>query len=102
MNKPRQHALPAGQHLVLVLRLYVVPSAPNSVIAIANATAICNAHFKGAYHLEVIDILQHPDRALEDGVVVSPTLVRVAPLPLRRVLGALTDTQQLLLALRAA
>lgn len=86
---------------VLRLRLYIAGNAPNSVLAITNIRAICAAHFS-RHHLEIVDMLTSPLRALADGVVVTPTLVRILPLPVRRVIGSLTDTEQVLLALSGA
>jgi circadian clock protein KaiB len=83
----------------IVLRLYVAGSAPNSLRAIANAKAICGAHFAGGHKLEIVDMLEQPLRALGDGIIVTPTLLRLSPLPVRRVIGNLSDTAQVLLTL---
>jgi circadian clock protein KaiB len=83
----------------LRLRLYVAGTAPNSVKAIANCRAICDEHFSSGHDLEIVDLLEHPTRALADGVIVTPTLLRLLPLPVRRVIGSLSDTNQVLLAL---
>ena len=83
----------------IVLRLYVAGSAPNSLSAIANAKAICGAHFAAGHKLEIVDMLQQPLRALADGIIVTPTLLRLSPLPVRRVVGNLSDTAQVLLTL---
>lgn len=85
--------------VLLHLRLYVAGSAPNSVRAIANAKAICGEHFAARHHLEIVDLLEHPSRALDDGVIVTPTLLKLMPLPIQRVIGNLSDTDQVLLAL---
>jgi circadian clock protein KaiB len=82
----------------LLLRLYVAGSAPNSLRAIANAKAVCNAHFAG-HELEIVDMLKDPRRALADGIIVTPTLLKMLPLPMGRVIGDLSDTAQLLLVL---
>ena len=63
----------------LQLRLYVAGSAPNSLRAIANAKAICDEHFASGYGLEVVDLLEHPARALADGIIVTPTLLKLSP-----------------------
>lgn len=84
----------------LLLRLYVAGGAPNSVRAIANIRAICAEHFALGYELEIVDLLEHPRRALDDGVIVTPTLIRLSPLPVRRLIGNLNDTGQALLALK--
>jgi circadian clock protein KaiB len=83
----------------LVLRLYVAGNAPNSLRAIANAKAICNEHFASGHELEIVDLLEHPKRALADGIIVTPTLLKLRPLPVQRVIGNLSDTSQLLLTL---
>jgi circadian clock protein KaiB len=83
----------------LLLRLYVAGDAPNSLRAIANVRAICAEHFASGHELEIVDLLEHPRRALADGVVVTPTLIKLFPLPSQRVIGNLSDTNQVLLAL---
>jgi circadian clock protein KaiB len=83
----------------LLLRLYVAGNAPNSLSAIANARAICAEHFSSGHEIEIVDLLEYPLRALADGVIVTPTLLRLSPLPVRRVIGNLTDAKQVLLAL---
>jgi len=83
----------------LLLRLYVAGNAPNSLRAIANAKAICDEHFGLSHELEIVDLLEHPLRALADAIVVTPTLLKLGPLPAQRVIGNLSDTNQVLLAL---
>ena len=80
-------------------RLYVAGRAPNSVRAVANVRAICDEHFASGHELEIVDLLEHPKRALADGIIVTPTLLKLLPLPVQRVIGSLSDTNQLLLAL---
>jgi circadian clock protein KaiB len=92
---------PVARKAILVLRLYVAGDAPNSLSAIANAKAICDTHFKAQYKIEIVDMLLQPLRALADGVVVSPTLLRVAPPPVRRMIGNLSNTSQVLQILAA-
>ena len=83
----------------LRLRLYVAGQAPNSLRAVANAKAICEEHFALRHELEIVDLLEHPKRALADGIIVTPTLLKLLPLPVQRVIGSLSDTNQLLLTL---
>jgi circadian clock protein KaiB len=85
----------------LQLRLYIAGSSPNSAQARANATEICDAHFAADYDLEVIDLLEHPARGLEDGIIVTPTLLILLPPPTTRVIGTLADTQRVLVSLGA-
>jgi circadian clock protein KaiB len=82
-----------------VLRLYVTGMAPRSSRAIANVTAICEQHLKGCYDLQVIDVYQQPMANRRDHIVAVPTLVKQLPLPLRRIVGDLADTDRALLAL---
>jgi circadian clock protein KaiB len=83
----------------LRLRLYVAGQAPNSVRAVANARAICDEHFASGHELEIVDLLEYPQRGLADGIIVTPTLIRLLPLPVQRVIGSLSDRNQVLLAL---
>ncbi len=83
----------------LLLRLYVAGNAPNSLRAVANARAICDEHFASGHELEIVDLLEHPTRGLADGIIVTPTLLRVSPLPVQRMVGNLSNTNQVLLAL---
>jgi circadian clock protein KaiB len=84
---------------VVVMRLYIAGSAPNSVKAIANLQAICEQRLKNSYRLELIDVFEYPQRALDDGVLVTPTLTKVSPGPAARVIGNLSDTGSVLAAL---
>ncbi|MDP9033834.1 MAG: circadian clock KaiB family protein [Myxococcota bacterium] len=88
-----------GKDVRLRLRLYVAGRAPNSLRAIANAKMICGEHFASGHELEIIDLLTHPRRALSDGILVTPTLVRIWPLPVQRVIGNLNDTGEVLMAI---
>jgi circadian clock protein KaiB len=92
-------ANPKGEKAALVLRLYVAGNAPNSLMAIANARAICDEHFAVGHELEIVDLLEHPRRGLADGIIVTPTLLKLFPLPARRVIGNLSDTNRVLLTL---
>lgn len=88
---------------VVTLRLYVAGGAPNSVKAIANLEAICQRYLKDGYELEVVDVCEHPLRALTDHVVVTPSLTKLSPGPPSNVIGNLSDTGSVLaiLGLRA-
>lgn len=84
---------------VLVLRLYVAGDAPNSVEAMANLKEICNGCLPPEqYQLEIIDVLEEPLRALDDGVLVTPTLIKVSP-PSVSIVGTLDDHDQVRRAL---
>jgi circadian clock protein KaiB len=82
-----------------VLRLYVTGTTPKSVVAITNIRKICDEHLKGTYDLEVIDIYQQPMLAKGEQIIAAPTLLRKLPLPLRRFIGDMSDTEKILLGL---
>jgi circadian clock protein KaiB len=83
----------------LRLRLYVAGNAPNSLRAIENANAICREHFAAQYDLEIVDLLVEPQRGLDDGIIVTPTLLKISPLPAHRIVGNLADRSRVFLAL---
>lgn len=87
-----------------VLRLYIAGASPRSMRAIVNTRKLCEAHLQGRYELEIIDLLQHPARAVGEQIIVTPTLVKRLPLPLRRFIGDLSQTESVLrgLNLRSA
>ena len=87
---------------VVVMVLYVTESAPNSARAIANLEAICEEHLKDKFRLEIIDVLEYPRRALADGIVVTPSLAKLSPLPAATVVGNLSDKIEVLRALGIA
>ena len=83
----------------LRLRLYVAGHAPNSVRAVANVRAICDEHLKGRYDLEVIDVYQQPALAKGEQIIAAPTLIKKSPLPLRRIIGDMSNRDRVLLGL---
>jgi circadian clock protein KaiB len=82
-----------------VLRLYVTGTTPRSVSAIRNIREICDEHLKGAYDLEVIDIYQQPVLARGEQIIAAPTLLKKLPLPLKRFIGDMSNTERILLGL---
>jgi circadian clock protein KaiB len=84
---------------VVVMCLYVAGKAPNSVKAIANLEAICKRHLANRYRLEIVDVCEHPLRALSEGVLVTPSLTKTSPSPASMVIGNLSDTDSVLAAL---
>ena len=82
-----------------VLRLYVAGSTPQSSRAISNIKTICQAHLKDRYALKVVDLYEQKERAQDDQVMVAPTLIRQWPLPERRLVGDLSQTERVLVAL---
>ena len=93
----RAASRPAEQHYVL--RLYVTGMTPRSTRAVENVRLICEEHLQGRYDLEVIDIYQQPILAKGEQILAAPTLIKKLPLPLRRVIGDLSNTQRVLLGL---
>jgi len=82
-----------------VLSLFVTGSTPKSVRAIQNIRALCEEKLCGRYELKVIDIYQHPEQIKSEQIVVTPTLVKKLPLPLRKLIGDLSNKDRLLLGL---
>ncbi len=82
-----------------VLRLYVSGMSPNSSRAIENIRKICAEHMEKSYQLEIIDIYQQPLLAKEGQIVATPTLVKELPLPLRKFIGDMSQTDRILLGL---
>ena len=82
-----------------VLRLYVTGMTPRSARAIANIKQICEEHLKGRYHLQVIDIYQQTPLTKGEQIVAVPTLIKKLPVPLRRIIGDLSDRERVLVGL---
>lgn len=82
-----------------ILILYVAGQSPKSVNAIANIKTICEEHLEGRYQLDVIDLYQQPQLALGEQIIALPTLLRKLPLPLRRIIGDLSNTERVLVGL---
>ena len=83
----------------LLLKLYVTGQSARSGQAIANLYSICEEEFPGRYEITVIDVLKQPQLAEEDKILVTPTLIKLVPPPLRRLIGDLSDKQKVLLGL---
>jgi circadian clock protein KaiB len=84
---------------MLVLRLYVTGNTMRSTRAVENARRLLETHATGRFELEVIDIYLHPEAAVAAQIIAAPTLVRLHPGPLRRVIGDLSDSGKVLAAL---
>ena len=82
-----------------VLRLYISGLTPRSQMAIKNIKKICEEHLQGRYDLEVIDVYQNPVLAKGEQIIAAPTLIKKLPLPLRRFIGDLSDSERILLGL---
>ncbi|MEY3288652.1 MAG: hypothetical protein RLZZ419_894 [Pseudomonadota bacterium] len=82
-----------------LFRLYLADQTINSIRAKTNLKFICQEYLQGHYQIEEVDILQEPLRCLSDGVLMTPMLIRLSPLPVLTILGDLSDTMSILLAL---
>ena len=94
-----ENARVAQSEASYLLRLYVTGATPRSTQAIANIRAICDELLPGRYELEVIDIYQLPYRVRDEQIVAIPTLVKAFPLPFKRLVGDLSDMEQVLAGL---
>jgi circadian clock protein KaiB len=74
----------------------VAGDAPNSAQAAANLKLFCDEHLKGRYEIERVDVMREPARGLADGVLLTPMVVRIAPPPLRKIIGNLSEQRPLL------
>lgn len=81
------------------LRLFVSGQTRRSTLAIANLRRFCEEYLSGRYVLEVIDIYKHPEICAHEQIVAAPTLIKSLPLPLRRLIGDLSDEERVLVGL---
>lgn len=82
------------------LTLYVAGETPKSLAAISNLDRICREHLPGKYQIEVVDLKKNPQLAREHKIVAIPTLVRELPVPIRKIIGDLSDEQKVLINLK--
>jgi circadian clock protein KaiB len=82
-----------------VLRLYVSGMTPRSARAVANLQAICSEYLDGRYDLEVVDIYQQPVLTKGEQIIAAPTLIKKLPLPMRRIIGDMSNKERVLLGL---
>lgn len=80
-----------SRQIIFKFRLYVAGDTQNSVHALANLTAICRKHLPDRHEIEVVDLLRQPKRALADGVLMTPTLILLAPPPIIKIVGTLNQ-----------
>ncbi len=81
------------------LRLYVADNTAKSVAAFRNLEQLCEEHLPGRYHIEVIDLLKNPQLAQGDQILAVPAVVRKLPVPIRKIIGTLADTERVLVGL---
>ncbi|MBD0332894.1 MAG: circadian clock protein KaiB [Chitinophagaceae bacterium] len=79
-----------------VLRLFITGATPNSIRALTNIKALCEAYLKGRYSLEIIDVYQQTDIAQREQLIALPLLIKKLPLPEKRMIGDLSDTEKVL------
>lgn len=84
---------------VYILRLYITGMTPNSKRAVENVKRICDEYLNGRYQLEIIDMYQQPALAEGEQIVASPTLVKLAPHPFRKLIGDMSNKEKVLIAL---
>lgn len=83
-----------------VLRLYVAGQTPRGRRAMNNLEKICEEHLHGEYQIEIVDLLVNPRLARDDQIVAIPTLVRWLPMPIRKIIGDLSNTEKVLVGLQ--
>ena len=88
-----------GHGRFLELRLYVAGQSPKSLAALANLKKFCAEHLDGQYELQVIDLVKTPQLASNDQILAIPTLVRKLPVPIRKIIGDLSDSSRVLVGL---
>src|ERR1700742_689408 len=88
-----------GDATLVELRLYVAGQTPKSLAALSNLTKICDEHLTGRYKLHVIDLVKTPQLAQGDQILAIPTLVRKLPVPIRKIIGDLSDLERVLVGL---
>jgi circadian clock protein KaiB len=99
MNTDVATTAPTMEEETWELRLYVAGQTTKSVTALANLKKYCEEYLKGRYQLEVIDLLQHPQLAAGDQILAIPTLVRKVPVPIRKIIGDLSNQERVLVGL---
>ena len=82
-----------------ILRLYVAGQTPKCRAAFINLKKICDEQLEGKYRIEIIDLLEHPQLSREHQILAIPTLVRKLPVPVRKIIGDLSDTERVLVGL---
>ena len=94
-----EQSLQQGEAKTYILRLYITGMTPRSTKAIVNIKKICEEHLKGRYELEVIDIYQQPELAKDAQIIAAPTLIKRLPLPLRTLIGDMSNRERILVGL---
>ena len=82
-----------------IFRLFITGASPNSARAVANIRQICETYLKGKYTLEIVDVYQQQELAEKEQLIALPLLIKKQPLPVRRLIGDLSDKQKVLMEL---
>jgi circadian clock protein KaiB len=98
VERPAAEAADA-EGIVFELRLYIAGQTRKSVAALTNLRRICDEHLVGRYRVEIIDLMDDPQRARHDQILAIPTLVRRLPEPIRRIIGDLSNSERVLVGL---
>jgi circadian clock protein KaiB len=81
---------------IYVFRLYVADDTISSVVATSNLHSLCQTYLAGRHEIEVVDVFKEPQRAILEGIRMTPTLLRLAPRPVKRIVGTLVDSRLVL------
>jgi circadian clock protein KaiB len=98
-NSPKKKPDVDGDESSWLLRLYVAGQTPKSIAALSNLKAICEDELRGRYKIEVVDLSLKPEMARENQIFAIPTLVRQIPIPIRKIIGDLSDRERVLVGL---
>lgn len=98
-NSTKKSPAKNGDAAMVELRLYVAGQTPKSLAALSNLKKICDAHLTGRYKVHVIDLVKTPQLAQGDQILAIPTLVRKLPVPIRKIIGDLSDLERVLVGL---
>lgn len=90
---PKQSILQQEKY---ILRLYITGASSRSNQAVTNLKKICTEYLEGSYELEIIDLFQYPGLAKEEQIIAAPTLIKKLPLPFRRIIGDMSNTEKVL------
>jgi circadian clock protein KaiB len=98
MNPPSMNP-PGALRVMFRFRLYVMGDTQNSAEAVANLNELCREHIPDHHEIEYVDVAVTPERALADGIFMTPTLIKLAPSPTRMIVGTLSNAQPVIQAL---
>jgi circadian clock protein KaiB len=94
-----EKAIDGSKEIHYTLRLYVAGTTPQALRAITNIKKICEEHLQGRYELQVIDLYQQPQLSQGEQIIAAPTLIKKLPLPLRRIIGDMSNEERILVGL---